>query len=76
MKHKRNYHKLKNVKRCMLTGRRIDNKEVIIADEKIAIDYVRQLGYRVIPIRMENVAMVLSILFVVFGAIVWMGVPI
>ena len=76
MKHRRNNHKLKNIKRCMLTGRRIDNKEVIIADEKIAIDYVRQLGYRVIPIRMENVAMVLSILFVVFGAIVWMGVPI
>lgn len=48
----------KQIKRSTLSGRRIENKEVILVDE--AIDYVKILGFEVMPIKkykeLENIS--------------------
>lgn len=40
--------KKRDLKRCVATGKIINGHEVIIADTKIIIDYLAQLGYTVL----------------------------
>jgi hypothetical protein len=58
---------MKNSKRDALNGKLIsDNKEVILVEN--AVEYVKKLGYRVIPLNFITAVQTLTIIFIILGA--------
>lgn len=67
-------HRIKdNQKIDVMTGKRVGNKEIVLCEN--AIDYVKKIGYIVIPERNERMikvlAVILPILAVVFVSGGW-----
>lgn len=61
-------HKLKDTqKRCVVSNKKIINKDVIIVD--FAVDYVKKMGYTVISPRVERTMKTLTVLMFIFGVV-------
>lgn len=54
-------HKRKKIVRCIMSGRMVDNKEVVLTEH--AIDFVKKLGYDVVPAKLISLTMMFFFLF-------------
>lgn len=54
-------------KRCQISNKIVDNKDVIICD--YAVDYVKKLGYKVIPPKTISSIKVMTMIFIILGSL-------
>jgi hypothetical protein len=60
--------KKRNVKRSALTGRIVNGRDVILVDE--AFDYIKKLGYRIIPMKLTDHIKTLTVVFLCFASLI------
>lgn len=59
----------KSQKRCIISNKLINGGDEDVVMTDYAVEYVKQLGYAVIPIRVEHTIKVLAVIFSVVGVV-------
>lgn len=60
-------HKKNTEKRCSYSNKIVSNKEVVSVE--YAIEYVKKMGYKVIPLRTEEAMRIFLTIFLVNGSL-------